>query len=425
MIYRLYRFQYHSFKGIGIFYAAAVTLLFCTTLFAGHVGISITIMAFLFLLGTRAVARNTMLETLLPIPARDIFCARLLANLLSIWPLFFAVIAAIPFSHVEAKRQTTVVVVEALLLITLGMIAIYSVRARDLQAPKWWKQTIGWTGMIAVSALFIQTDFDPVPMVLTVLAIAICALACVALFWKTWKSTPESFQLAPPEPVFQKSQEGKFRFQSHPWMPVLRALFPKETRSVSILLMFFGLMGMSVGGIFFIWISIMIAISRIVRNDQWLLSLPISRQKLFLAIVFIPLVLFSLGGIFHPVYSHQTPREEIVDWLAVATMSLLGVLVFEIQYLARRRIRVVYRLLLYLAASFTFIYLVLHWFLRGRGPDGSKTLPIDVWLANILPAQLPSLILTVLAAVGMLYWIAYAGFRHAEVQRYTRTQRAQ
>jgi hypothetical protein len=424
MIYRLFRLQYPSIKGIAIFYLVVLTFLFSATLF-GHIGASVTVMALLFLLGTRAVGRNTSFETLLPIPARDIFCARLLANLLSVWPPFFAIAAAIPFSRVTAKRQTAVAVIEALLLITLGMVAIYSVRVRELQAPTWWKQTIGWTGMIAVSALFIQTDFDPVPMVLTIPAIALCALACVALFRKTWNSIPQSFQLAPTEPTLQKSRTAKFSLPSLPWMPVLRSLFGLELRNFPIILLVFGALGISVGGILFIWIFIMIVISRVIRNDQWLLSMPISRQKLFLAIVFVPLVVFLLGDIVNLVYSHQTPREWIIDWLAVMAMSLLGVLTFQISLFARRQIRSIYMLLLCLIAPFTFIYFVCHWFLHDRGPDALKTLPIEVWLSNILPAQLPLLIVTALAVIGILYGIAYTGFRHAEVQRFTRTQRAQ
>jgi hypothetical protein len=424
MIYRLYRIQYPSIKGVAIFYAVVLTFMFSATLY-GHVGASVTCMALLFLAGSRAVGRNALFESLLPIPARDIFCARLLANLLSIWPPFLAIVAAIPFSRVEAKRQTVVAVIEALLLITLGMIAIYSVRARELQAPKWWKQTIAWSGMIAVSVLFIQTDFDPVPMIFTIPAMVFCALACVALFWKTWKSTPESFQIAPLEPVLQKSRTGEFRFPSVPWTPVLRTLFFSDAKTFPFLLVVMGLIGVSIGGILFIWISIMMGISRVIRNDQWLLSLPISRQKLFLAIVFIPLVLFSLGDIVHSVYLHQTPRQVMVDWLAVAAMSLLGVLVFQVSSLARRRIRVMYMILLYITGSFTFIYLVCHWFLHERGAYASKALPIEVWLANILPVELPLLIVTAIVVVGFLYGTAYAGFRHAEVQRYPRTRQVQ
>jgi hypothetical protein len=115
----------------------------------------------------------------------------------------------------------------------------------------------------------------------------------------------------------------------------------------------------------------------------------------------------------------------MVDWLAVAAMSLLGVLVFQFSSLARRRIRVMYMILLYITASFTFIYLVCHWFLHERGVYASKALPIEVWLANILPAELPLLILTAMAVLGFLYGTAYAGFRHAEVQKYTRTRQAQ
>jgi hypothetical protein len=278
--------------------------------------------------------------------------------------------------------------------------------------------------MIAVSALFIQADFDPVPMIFTIQAMAICALACVALFWRTWNATPESFQVAPTEVALQKSRTGKFSLPSPPWTPVLRTLFFSETKIFPVLLVVLGFIGVSIGGILFIWISIMSGLSRVIRNDQWLLSLPISRQKLFLAIVFIPLAFFTLGGIVHVVHSHQTPREGIVDWLAVAAMTLLGVLVIEITFLARRHIRVMYTLLLYLTSSFAFMYLVIHWFLHERGPYASKALPIEVWLAKILPAQLPMLIVTALAVVGFLYGIAYAGFRRAEVQKYARTQRA-
>jgi hypothetical protein len=378
MIHRLYRIQYPSLKGIAIFYLVAITIMFGGTLF-GHVGASVTCMALLFLLGARAVGRNALFEIALPIPARDIFCTRLLANLLSIWPPFFAVIAAIPFSRVEAKRQTIVAVIEALLLITLGMIAIYSVRVQDLQAPKWWKQTIGWTGMIAVSALFVQTDFDPVPMIFTIPAIAICALACLAVFRRIWNSIPQSFQLAPTEPALQKSRTAKFSLPSLPWMPVIRSLFGAELRNFPTILLVLGVIGIPVGGILFIWI-------------------------------------YNL---------HQAPRDGIIDWFAVTSMSLLGVLTSQIALFARPRIRVMYVLLLYVTATATFIYLVCHWFLRDRGPYASRTLPIEVWLSNILPAQLPLLIITALAAIGILYGIAYMGFRHAEVQRLTRTQRAQ
>jgi hypothetical protein len=424
MIYRLIRLEYPSFKGIAIIYAVGLACLISATLL-GKVGIAITVMTFVFLFGARAASGNFLFETALPVQGRDIFCARLFVHLFLVWPPLLAMIAAIPFSRVTAKSQTAVAVVEALLLITLGILAIYSVRARQLQAPTWWKQTIGWTGMIAVPALFIQTGFNPVPMALTIPAIALCALACLALFWKTRNSTPQSFQLAPTKPALQKSRAGKFSLPSLPWMPVLRMFFSSELRNFFILLLLVGSMGVSVGGIFFIWIFIMAAILRVVRNDQWLLSMPISRQRLFLAIVFVPLVFFMFGGIINLIYSHEPPREQIIDWLAVMTMSLLGVLTFQISSFARRHIRVMYVLLLYLTVSFTFLYFVCHWFLHERGPYASKTLPIEVWLANILPAQLPLLIVTALAVGGFLYAIAYAGFRRAEVQKYTRTQRAQ
>jgi len=202
MIYRLIKFEYPSWKGVAIFYAVVLGCLFSATLFA-HIGTSVTVVALLFLLGTRAVGRNTMFEAALPIPGRDIFCARLLANLLSIWPLFLAIITAIPFSRTETKAQTTAAVIEALLVITFGMIAVYSFRVEELKAPRWWKQIIGWIGMIAVSVLFIQIDFDPIPLFLTISAIGICVLACMALFWKTWNSTPQSFQRGPTEPALR------------------------------------------------------------------------------------------------------------------------------------------------------------------------------------------------------------------------------
>src|ERR1700689_650553 len=110
MILRLIKLEYPSWKGIAIFYAIVIAFVFSAAIFA-HITISVSVMALLFLLGTRAFGRNTMFESALPIPGRDIFCARLLASLLAAWPLLIAVIAAIPFSRAAAKPQMAAAVI--------------------------------------------------------------------------------------------------------------------------------------------------------------------------------------------------------------------------------------------------------------------------------------------------------------------------
>ena len=44
-----------------------------------------------------------------------------------------------------------------------------------------------------------------------------------------------------------------------------------------------------------------------------------------------------------------------------------------------------------------------------------RTIPIERWLAGILPASRPQLAMAAVAIVGACYWIAYKGFCRMEI----------
>ena len=282
---------------------------------------------------------------------------------------------------------------------------------------------IGWTGFLAVSILFIQTDGETVPMFVTISAMAICALTSVTLFWKTWNSIPESFQIASQETTQPKSRDRKFRLPTIPWMPVLRAFFAKETRGMTLVPLMIGIAGWASLGIILVCVWIVITISGVRRLHQWLLSLPISRQKLFLPIVLISFTSFTLGSLIHFALLHGSAPQIIINLMAVAAMSLLGVLASEIPQFIRRRSLRRYLLWLTLAAYGVWGYAIWRWFLPLPGSGKLRMTPMDMWLGNILPASLPLLIVTAFAVVGILYWLAYQGFRRAEVGRRPQIQR--
>jgi hypothetical protein len=245
-----------------------------------------------------------------------------------------------------------------------------------------------------------------------------CALASAALFLRLWASIPESFQIAPIEPVLPKSRDKWFRLPSFSWLPILRALFSTGTLSLYTLSLLAGVLDQQFLGVASVCLAITTTNSRIRRADQWLLSLPISRQKLFLPIVLAPLAAFTLGRMFHSDFdfSQQTARPMVVDLIAVAATSLLAVSVTEIPSFARR-LRSTRVFLLTSAALFALCYFVWRWLHPVTGANRMRTTAMDIWLGGILPVRFPSLILSVVAIVGAVYWLAYEGFRCAEVQR--------
>jgi hypothetical protein len=424
MIYQLLKLEYPSSKSSITLFLVLLAGLFSVALL-GHIGILVTIIAFIFLAGSRTVGRNMMFEMALPIRGRDIFGSRLLTNLGSFWLLILTIIAAIPFSRVTAKRQITLAVLVALALTTLGIMVIYSVRIPELKLPRWRQQTNGWTGFFVIACLFFLSDGKSIPIVAVICVLAICTVASLVLLRKAWASIPESFQIAPTEPVRTESRQSKFTFPSPPWMPALRALFAKEVRNIAWFLIFAGIMGMESLGVILIWAWIMVTIMRLKQLDQWLLSLPISRHRLFLSVVLIPLTSFALGSAIRLAFLHGSAEQLIVNLMVVPAMSFLGVFVFETPELIRRSIPRLYVLLLTLTALPGWFYLVWRWFFSLHGLGKLRTTPMDLSLASFFPARLPLLLLNAFAVMGTLYLLTYIGFRRLEVGRRPPVKRIQ
>jgi hypothetical protein len=248
-------------------------------------------------------------------------------------------------------------------------------------------------------------------------------LASVVLFARMWATIPESFQIAPTETAKPKSTVNIFRLPSTPFLPVLRSLFFKGTGQIPavspLVALGFGFLGVPFAAILFMCLSIIGTIMRVRQSNKWLLSLPISRQTLFLPIALGPLVLFTMGSIGHYIFWKQTPRDTIVDWLVVCAMVMLGVAAAEIPSLMRQYVRAGNAYLLAGTALAGFIYILWRWFLHVANGNYNMVgnMPADVWLSGILPARLPLLIVTAIALVAAPYWLASKGFSRTETMR--------
>ena len=175
----------------------------------------------------RPSPRCTLFQAALPICGRDIYCARVLSEVGVTWLMVLAMVAGIQSAHRTAGPGVTILLFEVGAILTLGHIAVYSVRTQELNVPRWWRVVV-WAAMmillgVAVLGVSVKNVYaasvSPVP---PIYGLAVCALASAIWFGKTWTSFPESFQVAPGKPGIQKSREHKSWLPSFAWSPVLR-----------------------------------------------------------------------------------------------------------------------------------------------------------------------------------------------------------
>lgn len=362
----------------------------------------------------RPPVRCTPFEAAMPIHARDIYCARIVSCVATTWLMNLAAIAGILASSKDPR--IAVLAIEMGAFITLGQISFPAVHAEEAITPRWWRFIAGAALAIAIGPLIKQADGTYFPAALTICLLAACGLGSAALFWRTWAALPGSFQIASSEAV-SRVRKRKSPLPSFARLPLLRTLFPVSSVGYFFALLIFGLTGTQFFGtflgVFFGSLAIWSAISR-ARRGGWLLSLPVSRRKLFLATL-SPLASFVLGSVAAFIFSQQTARATVIDSMVVSGAVLLAVAVLEIPSFARRLYGA--RFFLALAAFLALDYLIWRWFLPPSDEHGIGMAPIELWLGKILPAHLPLLIATAITAVGALYCLAYAGFRSIEPKR--------
>jgi hypothetical protein len=183
----------------------------------------------------------------------------------------------------------------------------------------------------------------------------------------------------------------------------------------------YGLAGNTVLGAWFV----VPAMVQTLRPPQWLLTLPISRQRLFLAVLLPPLGSFLATNLFYLCYSHQPVRIVIIALMTLAAVVLLAVLAMEIPGLAcLHRIPLAYQAI---PSVLYFLSLIIFW-VRGQARHSFRgieaAMPFLIPMEKLLPGNLPLLIVTAFAVVGALYWLAYKCFCQVETLQRPQYQRA-
>jgi hypothetical protein len=410
MIYQLVKRDFSWKLGLGLGVLCAAGCLFSYW--------AVACLWLLLVLGRR-LHRCSPYQAPLPIRGRDLFFARLLSDLMLIWLPFLAAVAAIlargefPGSGIAFSAFT----VEAVL--TFAVVAVRAVRVEEFSAPGWWLNVVA---AIAAVAILLCFEKAATPWILL-----LCTVGSAALFLKTWAAVPESFQIAPAEPTSRRVQKGASLLPSVVWAPALRTLYPLVSLFRVILLAVYSLAGNSGLGA---WLVVP-AFGQDLRPLQWLLSLPISRQRLFLAALLPPLGSFLAARLFYLCYSHQPVRIVFITLMTLAALALLSVLAGEIPYVAcLHRIPLAYRVIpsaLYLLFFFCWgLGLGCHSFrgLEAMPLRGLEAMPFVIPMEKLLPGNLPMLIVTAVAVVGALYWLAYKCFCQIEPKRRSQYQRA-
>ncbi len=354
--------------------------------------------------------RCTPLQAALPIRARDIFLSHLLLDLIYCWAYNFTSVAIATEFHLNPTNFA----LDVSAITSVGVVAIHSARTRECNVPRLWKWIIG-LGTLAMLAVALGTHYKPQPAVPPVYVLPACALAAVALFWIDWVSFPEAFELAPRGPIGPKSDKGRFRLPEFAGLPFLRAFAGKSSISIGCALLVVGLVGSVFLGIVCIFCSFFVTLLRLRTTESWLFLLPVSRQKLFAAMIVPPLGFFALGSFIAICCSSQSPREAILGVAAVAVFSLLALFAAQIPSLVYR-LRVAWVLLLTCTVCFLVCWTVWRWCGPATGLGGMRKPPIVAISENALPNHLLLLMAMGAAGLAALYWLAYAGFRRMQVK---------
>jgi hypothetical protein len=277
----------------------------------------VSYLGFLIWLGMNSHSFSALYEAALPIAGRDLWLARVLSLLAIIWISILAALAG------GLPRLPLLAVAAAFTAFILG---VKCVRIRQLGAPKSVRTAafqvaiLGVIGGPYIARYLKAAHWRVLPSPVSVLAI--CVPASVALFWWGWTSVPKSFQVAPPGevdsapvPRHETAEPSGFG-----WSPVLLAIYGGQ----SILIMFAFVVGWMASGHHGVGVLAVITQNATRGRCRWLLSLPVSRRKLFGLIALTMAAATMLGSvvsIFVQTKHPLSPRVRFVEFAAeIATV---------------------------------------------------------------------------------------------------------
>ena len=235
--------------------------------------------------------RATLFQASLPIPARDLFLARILALFAGVWLPVAGGAALLRFVGKPVEDLANLVVIGA------GFSVLV------LAAQSWRVRGIDGSSLGSIISLLILFPAAILLQFATQSAfLAACALLCPVLFWNIWRQLPPAFEVLPAKLSRPVSSQGDAAALAFIWSPILRSLFQWRT------LAFLPLIVLPLGSReWTLWTMFsLFAVLQVLPRMHWALTLPVRRTRL-LAVALLacisPLLLgLLLSNIFVPEY---------------------------------------------------------------------------------------------------------------------------
>ena len=265
----------------------------------------------------------TRFEAALPVAGRQLFLARVSLMMAMLWLPAIACGAAVLISGGFAN--SALAPMEMATVCTLSIMAVQSVRVRELNGPMWLLY-----GLFLLPGMGIQLVAIPhaaIPVVVT------CAALALALFLRNWRAVPKSFQIALVGASADAAPVGhaKARSGGEPvtvWLPILRSVFSWQYGMWLWFLFLAPKSVMWIGGCGFS-LAALWGITR--QRVGWTQALPI-RPRVVLWTILAPVLLTLASGYFASLHfgSHQRPvpelRDQVLNLGAMLGWALLVVL---------------------------------------------------------------------------------------------------
>jgi hypothetical protein len=250
-------------------------------------------LAILYVLISSAARLPTLFLMALPIPARDVFVARLLPALSIAWapPLAIGGAAYLaggnpPFSYFLSLIATGAVA-------TVTILIVLPLRLREMSTR---------LGPVAAGLFLTYVSTCLVFLAPPGIVLAFCAVAIAALLWWDLASMPKAFQVAPADAVGERPSRGAHGSPRPVWWPVLRSMFGWRTRLILICSAWWLLCPL-----LSVTASLILALFVLVLGSStcWLWALPMTRRKVLALGLLPPLLLEAVLQAIKPAGSVQ------------------------------------------------------------------------------------------------------------------------
>lgn len=376
----------------------------------------------------------TVFEASLPIHARQIFCARVIALLAFVWlPVLAAVAVNVMLGGSSAWTAAEVDVGIGSVFTVLALSPL-CIRVGNFTVSTKHRGLIDLNYVISFTALI--SSALVLPHISVVVVLGVFFMATASLLGYAWAHIPESFQIlsAEREEGFQQKPTTAIPQSSRAagvlvWAPLLRTLSLSSYAFLfAVVPMLFFIGPWAWPFLTFVFAAVFLQIH---FRSHWLFTLPISRHKLF-ATLSLPLLGVLIGACSLNVYFRfsfvedpqldgaVTAKMVLITITAMAASSLLAVLLVNFAWWHRigRTLRITVPSICGLALVSFVVFAVAQPsfsdnYKRQHGESMAGV--VLVGASRILPDDIFALAGIAVIFVGGLYWLASKQFSELEV----------